>query len=405
TTFDRVPPHNMDAEKSLLGAMLLSSTATGDIIEKIHDQDFYREAHRHIFLAITKLYVAGEPPDPIMVVEELSKMGVLESIGGKSYIYTLANFVPTAANSTYYAEILYRHSVLRGLIRVATDIAAIGYEAPDNVEAAIDKAESLIFDVSKKRISEKFAQLDGLLTENWELMDKLAAAGSDITGVATGFRDLDKLTSGFQPSDLIVIAARPAMGKTSFALDLARHITISGEKAVAIFSLEMSKLQIAQRLLCSEAKVQSQRLRSPASLSDQESQKLVAATGRLNKAKIFVDDTANITIMEIRAKARRLIARVDLSMIIVDYMQLIQGGARSENRQQEISEISRALKVLGRELNIPVVAVSQLSRAVENRTDDRRPRLADLRESGAIEQDADLVIFIYRDEQYDPESE
>lgn len=403
--FERVPPHNLEAEQSLLGAMLLSSDAISNIVEKVRPEDFYREAHRSVYEAITKLYMSGEPADPIMVAEELDKMGVLERVGGKLFIHTLVNYVPTAANAHFYAEIMQRHSLLRGLIRAATDIAAIGYEAPENLEAAIDRAESIMFNVSKQRITEKFSILETLLTENWELMDKLARSHSDITGLATGFPDLDKYTSGFQSSDLIVIAARPAMGKTSFVLDVARNVALGSDKAVALFSLEMSKLQIAQRLLSSEAMVQSQRLRSPARLTDRESQQLVAATGKLSKARIFIDDTANITIMEIRAKARRLISRENLGLIIVDYMQLIQGSGRSESRQQEISEISRALKILGRELEVPVIAVSQLSRAVENRTDDRRPRLSDLRESGAIEQDADLVIFIYRDERYNPESE
>lgn len=378
--FERVPPHNLEAEQSLLGAMLLSSDAISNIVEKVRPEDFYREAHRSVYEAITKLYMSGEPADPIMVAEELDKMGVLERIGGKLFIHTLVNYVPTAANAHFYAEILQRHSLLRGLIRAATDIAAIGYEAPENLEAAIDRAESIMFNVSKQRITEKFSILETLLTENWELMDKLARSHSDITGLATGFPDLDKYTSGFQSSDLIVIAARPAMGKTSFVLDVARNVALGSDKAVALFSLEMSKLQIAQRLLSSEAMVQSQRLRSPARLTDRESQQLVAATGKLSKARIFIDDTANITIMEIRAKARRLISRENLGLIIVDYMQLIQGSGRSESRQQEISEISRALKILGRELEVPVIAVSQLSRAVENRTDDRRPRLSDLRE-------------------------
>lgn len=403
--FERVPPHNLEAEQSLLGAMLLSADATANVVEKIRPEDFYREAHRSVFEAITKLYMSGEPADPIMVAEELDKMGVLERVGGKLFIHTLVNYVPTAANAHFYADILQRHSLLRGLIRAATDIAAIGYEAPENLEAALDRAESIMFNVSKQRISEKFSVLEQLLTENWELMDKLARNHSDITGLATGFPDLDKYTSGFQPSDLIVIAARPAMGKTSFVLDVARNVALGSDKVVALFSLEMSKLQIAQRLLSSEAMVQSQRLRSPARLTDRESQQLVAATGKLSKARIFIDDTANITIMEIRAKARRLISRENVGLIIVDYMQLIQGSGRSESRQQEISEISRALKILGRELEVPVIAVSQLSRAVENRTEDRRPRLSDLRESGAIEQDADLVIFIYRDERYNPDSE
>ncbi len=405
TSFERVPPNNLEAEQSLLGAMLLSPEATGQVVEHVQSDYFYREAHRHVFEAIIKLFSAGEPCDPIVVAEELSQRGVLERIGGKGYIHTLLNFVPTAANAEHYARILERHSLLRGLIRAATDIASIGYESPDDLEGAIDKAESLIFNVSKRRISERFSVLEDLLTENWELMDKLAQSNSDITGVSSGFVNLDKYTSGLQPSDLIVIAARPAMGKTSFALNIARNISIESQKAVAFFSLEMSKLQIAQRLLSSEAMVSSQKLRSPARLTDNETERLVAASGRLSKARLFIDDTANITIMEIRAKARRLVARENLGLIVVDYMQLIHGGGRAENRQQEISEISRSLKVLGRELGIPVIAVSQLSRAVENRTDDRRPRLADLRESGAIEQDADIVIFIYRDERYNPDTE
>jgi replicative DNA helicase len=405
TTFERVPPHNLEAEQSLLGAMLLSPDATGRVVEYVRSDVFYREAHRHIFDTIIKLYMAGEPCDPIVVAEELAKAGVLEKIGGKPYIHTLLNFVPTAANAEHYAKIIQRHSLLRGLIRAATDIAAIGYGAPEDLEAAIDRAESLIFNVSKKRISEKFSVLEELLTENWDLMDKLARSNSEITGVPSGFKGLDRLTSGLQPSDLIVIAARPAMGKTSLVLDIARNIAVDAGKAVAIFSLEMSKIQIAQRLLSSEARVPSQKLRNPARLSDRDHANLVNATGILSKAKVFVDDTANITIMEIRAKARRLIAREQLGLIVVDYLQLIHGGGRSESRQQEISEISRSLKILGRELGVPVIAVSQLSRAVENRTDDRRPRLSDLRESGAIEQDADIVMFVYRDEKYNPDSE
>ncbi len=405
TTFERVPPHNIEAEQSLLGAMLLSPDATGRVIEHVRPEYFYREAHRHVFEAITKLFTAGDPPDPIVVAEELATMGVLEKIGGKPYIHTLLNFVPTAANAEHYARILERHSLLRGLIRAATDILSIGYQAPDDIEGAIDRAESLLFNVSKKRISEKFSLLEDLLTENWELMDKLALAGSDITGVPSGFVELDKMTSGLQSSDLIIIAARPAMGKTSFVLNIARNIAVDAQQAVALFSLEMSKIQIVQRLLSSEAGVPSQKLRSPKRLTAAETERLVTACDKLSKARLFIDDTANITIMEIRAKARRLIAKEDLGLIIVDYLQLIHGGGRAESRQQEISEISRSLKILGRELGVPVIAVSQLSRAVESRTEDRRPRLADLRDSGAIEQDADIVMFIYRDQIYNQDSE
>lgn len=405
TKFERVPPYNLEAEQSLLGAMLLSLEATSEIIEKIKAEDFYREAHRLIFNAISKLFLNGEPADPITVAAELQQSGQLEKAGGKEYLLNLVNIVPTAANAPYYAEILQKLAVFRSLILAATKIASLGYEAPEDVEQAIDKAESLIFDVSKKRISEKFFHLHDLLTENWELMDKLAKSHTDITGLPTGFTDLDHYTSGLQPSDLIIVAARPAMGKTSLTLGIAKNVALLTQKAVAIFSLEMSKLQITQRLLSLEAMVESQRLRNPAKLTDAESQRLVTATGRLSKIPIFIDDSANITIMEIRAKTRRLASKHNLGLIIVDYLQLIQGRSRAENRQQEISEISRSLKILGRELSVPVIAVSQLSRAVETRSEDKRPRLADLRESGAIEQDADVVLFIYRDERYNQETE
>lgn len=380
TKFERVPPYDLEAEQSLLGAMLLSPEATSETIEKVTADDFYREAHKLIFAAISKLFLLGEPADPITVAAELERLGQLEKAGGKPYLLNLVNIVPTAANAPYYAEILQKLSVFRSLISAATKIAALGYEGAEDVEALIDKAESLIFEISKKRISERFAHINDLLTENWELMDKLAKSHTDITGLATGFSDLDYYTSGLQPSDLIIVAARPAMGKTSLALGIARNVALLTQKAVAIFSLEMSKLQITQRLLSCEAMVESQRLRSPARLTDEESHRLVVATGRLAKMPIFIDDTANITIMEIRAKTRRLVSKHDLGLIIVDYLQLIQGRNRAENRQQEISEISRSLKILGRELNVPVIAVSQLSRAVETRSEDKRPRLADLRE-------------------------
>lgn len=404
TKFERVPPHDLEAEQSLLGAMLLSPEATTEIIEKIKPDDFYREAHRLIFEAISKLFLNGEPADPITVAAELERQGQLEKAGGKPYLLNLVSIVPTAANAPYYAEILQKLAVLRSLILAATKIAALGYEAPEDVEQAIDKAESLIFEVSKKRISEKFFHITDLLAENWELMDKLAESHTDITGLPTGFTDLDHYTSGLQPSDLIIVAARPAMGKTSLTLGIAKNVAQLTKKAVAIFSLEMSKLQLTQRLLSSEAMVESQRLRNPARLTDEERHRLVIATGKLSKIPVFIDDTASITIMEIRAKTRRLMSKHNLGLVVVDYLQLIQ-GRNKENRQQEISEISRSLKILGRELNVPVIAVSQLSRAVETRSEDKRPRLADLRESGAIEQDADLVLFIYRDERYNPDSE
>ncbi|HEY4687582.1 MAG TPA: replicative DNA helicase [Candidatus Subteraquimicrobiales bacterium] len=403
TSLQKVPPHNLEAEQSLLGSMLISTEVIPEVMEVIKAEDYYREAHRQIFEAIMSLYAAGEPADPITVAEQLKAMGALEEVGGKPYLHTLINVVPTAANAKYYAEIVERNAILRALIRAATEVAALGYEAPENVESAIDKAESLIFGISQKRISEKFTHIRELLTESFEQIEKLYERGTHVTGISSGFVDLDVITSGFHSSDLIVVAARPAMGKSSFALNIVQNIALNEGLPVAIFSLEMARHQLTQRLMCSEARVDAQSLRS-GNLSEEDWPKLSQAVGRLADAPIFIDDTPNITIMEVRAKARRLMTRQKLGLIVVDYLQLMQGHARSESRQQEVSEISRSLKILGRELDVPVIAVSQLSRAVEQRT-DKRPLLADLRESGSIEQDADLVIFIYRDEYYYRDSE
>lgn len=400
---DKVPPHNEEAEQSLLGSMLISPDAISDSVEIVKIDDFYSTANRLVFEAIIGLYNKGEPADPITVAEELKKAEKLEAAGGKPYIHTLVNIVPTAANSKYYAEIVEKSAVLRQLIKVASEIAELGYEVPEDIESVIDKAENLVFAISQKRISEKFTHIKDTLVENFEQIEKLYEKKTKVTGIASGFSDLDSYTSGFHPSDLIVVAARPSMGKTSFALSIAQNIALNEKIPVALFSLEMSRHQLVQRLMCSEGRVDSQNLRT-GHLKEEDWAKLSSAVGRLAEAPIFIDDTPNITIMEIRAKARRLVTKQDLGLIVVDYLQLMQGGARSENRQQEISEISRALKILGRELDVPVMAVSQLSRAVEQRT-DKRPMLSDLRESGAIEQDADLVLFIYRDDYYNRDSE
>jgi replicative DNA helicase len=330
-------------------------------------------------------------------------MAVLEEVGGKPFLHTLISSVPTAANAKFYAEIIARNALLRSLIKAGTEIAGLGYETPENVESTLDRAESLIFKVSQKRISENFVDIKELLTESFEQIEKLYEKKAHVTGVPTGFPELDQLTSGFHPSDLIVIAARPSMGKTSLALSIVSHVGLHEKIPVAIFSLEMSRHQLAQRFICAEARVNAQNLRT-GNLKEEDWPKLSNAVGRLAEAPIFIDDTANITIMEVRSKARRLMAREKLGVIVVDYLQLMQGQGRSENRQQEISEISRSLKILGRELSVPIIAISQLSRAVEQRQ-DKRPQLSDLRESGAIEQDADLVLFIYRDEYYHPESD
>ena len=400
---DKVPPHNLEAEQSLIGSMLISPDATSDIVETVNAEDFYNNANRYVFEAIINLYNKGEPADPITVAEELKKSDKLEEAGGKPYIHTLVNIVPTAANAKYYAEIVEKNAILRSLIQVASNIAEIGYEVPEDIESAIDRAESLVFSISKKRISEKFSHIKESLMENFEQIEKLYEKKTKVTGVPSGFADLDKFTSGFHPSDLIVIAARPSMGKTSLVLSIAQNTALKNKTPVALFSLEMSRHQLVQRLMCSEARVDAQNLRT-GHLKEDDWTKLSSAVGKLAEAPIFIDDSPNITIMEIRAKARRLVARQKIGLIVVDYLQLMQGGRRSESRQQEISEISRALKILSRELEVPVIAVSQLSRAVEQRN-DKRPMLSDLRESGAIEQDADLVIFIYRDEYYNRESE
>lgn len=400
---ERVLPHNMEAEQSLLGSMLLSHEAIPDAIDVgVTADDFYREAHGHIFNAITHLYATGEPSDPITVSEELKSLGVLEDVGGQLYLHTLMSVVPTAANARYYAQIVQRNALLRALIHVANQVASLAYESPEDVNAAVDRAESLIFQVAHKRISEKFVHIKGLLEESFEAIEKLNLENRRVTGLPTGFLDLDEKTAGLQPSDLIIIASRPGMGKTSLVLNIAQHVALTEKIPVAIFSLEMSRLQLAQRLMCSEARIDASALRT-GSLRDDDWPKLSRAMGRLADAPILIDDTANITAMEIRAKARRLMAQYKLGLVVVDYLQLMQGERRSENRQQEISDISRSLKILGRELNIPIIAVSQLSRQVEHR-ERKRPVLADLRESGAIEQDADLVTFIYREEYYDKDS-
>lgn len=400
---ERIPPHNVEAEQSLLGSMMISENAISVVAEIVRPEDFYKETHARVYNAILSLWNKGEPTDPITVSEELKTAGVLDDVGGKPYVHTLMSVVPTAANAKHYAEIVERNAVLRHLIQAATAIVGMGYESPDDIERVIDHAESLIFGVSQKRISEKFALIKDLLAESFEQIEKLYEKKAHVTGMPSGFTDLDNVTSGLHPSDLIIIAGRPSMGKTSFALGIAQHIGLVERVPVAIFSLEMSRQQLAQRLMCSEARVDAQSLRT-GNLKEEDWPKLSNAVGRLAEAPIFIDDTPNITIMEVRAKARRLMTKHKLGLIVVDYLQLMQGGLRSENRQQEVSEISRSLKILGRELNVPVIAVSQLSRAVEQRN-DKRPLLADLRESGSIEQDADLVMFIYRDEYYNLESE
>ena len=394
---DRIPPHNIEAEQSLLGAMMLSKEAAASAIEIVNADDFYRDSHRIVFKAILNLSSVSEPIDPITVGEELKRMGELDRLGGKPFIYDFVSSVPITANIKQYANIVSNYSTLRKLIDAATRIAVLGYEAPKDSRIAIDKAEQLIFEISRSRSKHAPTILKNLLVETMDYIESLEQ-GRDFSGLPTGYIDFDRKTSGLQPSDLIIVAARPSMGKTSFALGMARNIGINEKKPVAIFSLEMSDIQLAQRMMCSEARIDVNSLKT-GRLADDEWPRISNAIDRLSKSPIYVDDSSSLNIMELRAKARRLKSQHDIALLIIDYLQLMQSGFDAENRQQEISDITRSLKMLAKELNIPIVALSQLSRGVEMRQ-NKKPLLADLRESGAIEQDADLVVFIYREKVY-----
>ncbi len=399
-----IPPQNLDAEESVLGAMMLSPLAIGAVTESsnLSAADFYRESHGHVYKAILALYAKGEPVDAITVVDELDRSSTLDAAGGQERVHELAALVPAASNAAHYARIVSEMSTLRGLIRAGNDIARLGFDRPGETVELVDKAESIVFNLSQSRISSEFAHIDDLLKDSFETITKLYEAGSDITGTPAGFRDLDRLTSGFQPGNLIIVAARPSMGKSALALCMASNVAVRHDTPVALFTLEMSKSEVTQRLMCSEGKVESQRLRT-GKLAVDDWPRLTAACDKLAKAPIYVDDTGSITMMEIRSKLRRLKMREpSLGLVIIDYLQLMTSGTTAENRVQEVSQISRSLKVLARDLEVPIIALSQLSRAVEQRH-DKRPILSDLRESGSIEQDADLVMFVYRDEYYNPE--
>src|SRR6266536_1829300 len=399
-----VPPQNLEAEESVLGAMLLSPGAIGAVSEVLDASDFYRESHAKIYRAALALYAKGEPVDAITLVDELEERGELEDAGGRVRVHELAALVPASANAGHYARIVREMATLRGLIRVGGEISILGWERPGETTDLVDRAEQIVFDLSQARVTSEFSHIEELLKDSFERITALYEAGADVTGTPSGFRDLDRLTSGFQPGNLVIVAARPSMGKSGLGLCMAANLAVREERPVAIFTLEMSKSEVTQRLMCSEAKVESQRLRT-GKLGADDWPRLTAACDRLAKAPIYVDDTGSITMMEIRSKARRLKSREpDLALIVVDYMQLMTSGASVENRVQEVSQISRSLKILARDLDVPIVAMSQLSRAVEQRH-DKRPILSDLRESGSIEQDADLVMFIYRDEYYNEESD
>ena len=400
--YERVPPHNIEAEESVLGSMLLSKNAIAEVLEMLHEDDFYRPAHRTVFQSILSLYSHGQAVDAVTVAEFLRRDGVLQDIGGAPFLVTLVSGVPTAANAAYYARIVKEAGVLRRLIDVGTRIVQLGFETPQDTERAVDIAESLVYQVAQGRVSEDYQSLREVLTGTLEAIERLHDDRREITGVPTGFPDLDRLTSGLQNSNLIIVAARPAVGKSTLGLDVARHAAVRAQVPTVVFSLEMSKTELVQRLMCAECTVDMQRLRT-GRMEESDWTRLTRSLGKLADAPLFIDDSAAITMMEIRAKCRRLKQRHGLGLVIVDYLQLMQPAKRVENRQQEVSEISRSLKLLAKELEVPVIAVSQLSRQTEARS-DRRPMLSDLRESGALEQDADVVLFIYRDELYDQES-
>src|SRR5436305_2165310 len=394
----RVPPHNIEAEESLIGAMLLSKDAIASAVESVNPEDFYKPAHGHLFDAIQTLYGRGEPVDPVTVAEELRRADLLEALGGKQAILRIQVGTPAAANAAHYAKIVEEHALLRRLISVAGEISEMGYEMPDDVTNTLDRAETLVFEVANRRLASSLKGIYPALQESLEQLEALFERdGSTTTGVPSGFVDLDEVLLGFQPSNLIVVAARPGQGKTSFALGAASHVALETRKPVVFFSMEMGYLELTQRMLASEAGVNSRLLRT-GRIPESDWTKISHAVGRLAEAPFYIDDNAHLTVMEMRAKCRRLKAmHGDLGLVVVDYLQLMSTPRRSENRQVEVSELSRGLKILARDLETPVMALSPLTRSLESRP-DQPPMLADLRESGSIEQDADVVCFIYRDD-------
>ena len=398
---DRRPPYSEDAEQAVISAMLIDQEAVLRAIEHVDDTMFYAERHRRIFRAMVVITERGGVVDPLTLSEELSRRGELDASGGKDYIGFLVDAVPTAANIEYHAQIVREKAILRRLIEVSTSIVAEAFEGRSTASQLLDEAESKIFAVSQQQTKDGFTRIKELLWPTMERIEALQRGGKTITGVASGFGELDEMTSGFQPADLVIVAARPSMGKTAFTLNIAQHAAIEHNVGVAFFSLEMSKGSLVQRMITAEARIDAQRLRK-GMLRDDDFPRLARAAGILSSAPVWIDDTPGMTLLEMRSKARRLKADANIGMVVVDYLQLMQGPTNSESRQQEVSQISRGLKALAKELNVPVIALSQLSRAPEQRTgDNKRPQLSDLRESGAIEQDADLIMFLYRQEFYD----
>ncbi|WP_120168928.1 replicative DNA helicase [Thermohalobacter berrensis] len=399
----KVPPHSLEAEQSVLGSMLLDKDSIITATEMLRSEDFYKEAHNEIFTAIIELHNRNEPVDLITLSEELKKRGTLEAIGGTTYLADLPEGISTTANIKNYCEIVKEKSILRKLIKASNEIISKGYEADQDINNIIELAEKKIFNITQNRTHEGFSSIKNVLMDTFDKIEELFQNKGGLTGVPTGFIDIDNMTSGLQPSDLILVAARPSMGKTAFALNIALNSALKSDASVAIFSLEMSKEQLVQRMLSAESHVEIQKIRN-GQLSEEEWPRLVRAMGPLSQAKIFIDDTPGISVAEMKAKCRKLKIEHGLDLILIDYLQLMQGDGTTENRQQEISQISRGLKGLAREMDCPVVSLSQLSRAPELRS-DHRPILSDLRESGAIEQDADVVMLLYRDEYYHPDTD
>ena len=399
----RILPQNVDAEKSVLGSMLIDQEAIGAAVEVLDEMWFYDDAHRKIYKAVVDLYQARKNVDLVTLSDKLKSDGLLEQVGGVTYLSGIIDVVPTSANVEHYAHIVKEKGVLRKLIQNATSIITDSYKSTGNVEEAVDNAERLIFEVADLKQNRESVHIKDLVKEGIEKLDQLYQRKEHITGIATGFTKFDNMTSGLQKADLIIVAGRPSMGKSALAVSIAEKVGVGQKQGVAIFSLEMSKEQLVQRMLCSQARVDAHKVRS-GFLAPSDWPKLTAAAGKLSESKIIIDDTPAISALELRAKARRLKANNNINLIILDYLQLMRGSIKADNRQQEISEISRSLKALARELKVPIIALSQLSRAVESRQ-DHRPQLSDLRESGAIEQDADLVVLLMREEYYNPTEE
>ena len=399
---ERVPPSDVNAEQSVLGGMLLSKDAIADVVERIKAADFYQPAHELIFDTIMEVYGRGEPADAVTIAAALSRSGDLGRVGGASYLHTLVASVPTAANAGYYAEIVREKAVLRRLVEAGTRIAQLGYNAQGDVDSIVDRAQAEVYDVTSDRTSEDYRILNDIMHDAMQEIESIANRGGAMVGVPTGFSDLDALTNGLHAGQMIVIAARPAVGKSTVGLDFARSASIKHRLTSAIFSLEMSRTEIVMRLLSAEAAIPLQHMRS-GNMGEADWQKMAKHMSRVAEAPLFIDDSPNLTMMEIRAKCRRLKQRHDLRLVIIDYLQLMTSGRKVESRQQEVSEFSRSMKLLAKELDVPVIAISQLNRGPEQRT-DKRPMVSDLRESGSIEQDADIVMLLHREDMYEPES-